>query len=270
MKIVQRGQAFPELVALMQRLLSPEGCPWDREQSLATLRSYLLEETYEVLEAIDGGDPLEHKKELGDLLFQVVFQAELRAAEGSFGIDDVVRAIVDKMVSRHPHVFGDAEAKDAAQVLAAWGRLKAEEDARRGRRRRTLDGVPETLPALLAAQRIGEKAAQVGFDWPDAKSVRDKIAEELVEIEDAVKTGDAAAIEAEVGDLLLAVSRYAAKLGVSPEDALRNTLRRFRRRFEHMEDSLEADGAVAQRTSPDEWARLWDGAKRTEAGLPKK
>lgn len=270
MAIVQRGTNFPELVAIMQRLLAPDGCPWDREQTFETLKGFLIEEAYEVLEAIDAGAPAEHCEELGDLLFQIVFQAELRAAEGHFGIEDVVAAVATKMRRRHPHVFGETKVKDSAEVLANWGKIKAAEHEGKGKPRRTLDGVPKDLPALLRAQRIGEKAAAVGFDWPDAKGVRLKIDEELAEIEAAVKSGDPAAVEHEVGDLLLAVSRYAAKLGVAPEDALRSALRRFQDRFEAMEDAVAAEGRELKDCSLDTLDRHWNRIKREAAALPKK
>jgi MazG family protein len=270
MGIVQRGEKFGSLVALMQRLLAPDGCPWDREQTLDSLKGYLIEEAYEVLEALDRNDVPEHCEELGDLLFQIVFQAELRAAEGKFGIDDVCEAIVTKMVRRHPHVFGDVKVSGSSEVLANWGRLKAAEHEEKGKRRRILDGVPLDLPALLRAQRLGEKAAAVGFDWPDAAGVREKIDEELREISEAVERGDAREIEHEVGDLLLAVSRYAAKLGVAPEDALRSALRRFTDRFEAVEDRVTATGAEVKDTPLEELDRLWNEVKRERASVPKK
>ena len=270
MAIVQRGANFGELVAIMQRLLAPDGCPWDREQTLGTLKGYLVEEAYEVLEAIDGDAPREHCEELGDLLFQIVFQAELRAREGHFGIDDVVRAIAGKMVHRHPHVFADATVKDSAEVLQNWSKLKEQEHEKKGVKRRILDGVPLELPALLRAQRIGEKAAAVGFDWPDAAGVREKIDEELGEIEEAVLRGDPGEIEHEVGDLLLAVSRYAAKLGVAPEDALRSALRRFQGRFEAIEDRVAAAGRQVKEVPLEELDAMWNDVKRSSKSVPKK
>ncbi len=267
MKIVQRGQSFGELVAIMQRLLAPDGCPWDREQTFDTLKGFLIEESYEVLEAIDNNDVPEHCEELGDLLFQIVFQAELRAQEGHFGIDDVVAAIARKMIRRHPHVFADAQVKDSTEVLANWGKIKAAEHVEKGKKRRILDGVPKQLPALLRAQRLGEKAAAVGFDWPDAKGVRDKIAEELREIDEAIAEGDPKQIEHEIGDLLLAVSRYAAKLGVAPEDALRSALSRFTHRFEAIEDRVEGSGRDVKDVPLDELDRYWNEAKKA---VPKK
>ncbi len=272
MTTTQRGSRFLDLVTLMDKLLEPPpaGCPWDREQTLQTLRSYLVEETYEVLEAIDADHPAEHCDELGDLLFQIVFQAALRQREGKFDIDDVAAAIHSKMVRRHPHVFADTKVKDAEEVLANWSVLKAQERDEQGKKkRRTLDGVPLALPALVRAQRLGEKAAAVGFDWPDVRGVRDKIEEELREIDSAVAAGNAAEVEAEVGDLLLAVSRYAAKLGVSPEDALRSATRKFQTRFEAVEDRVLAAGGDVKSTSLEELDRHWNEVKR-ETSVPKK
>jgi MazG family protein len=269
MAIAQRGDTFYQLVEIMQRLLAPDGCPWDREQTLQTLEPFLIEEAYEVLEAIDTHDVQEHCEELGDLLFQIVFQAELRAREGHFGIDDVIGAIAAKMTRRHPHVFGDAKVKDADEVLANWGKLKQAEHQEKGKKRRALDGVPVALPALLRAHRLGEKAAAVGFDWPDVAGVRDKVAEELREIDDAIAAGDPAQIEHEIGDLLLAVSRLSAKLGVAPEDALRSALRRFTSRFETMESEVLARGDEMAKTPLEELDRIWNQVKASER-VPKK
>ena len=169
------------------------------------------------------------------------------------------------MIRRHPHVFGDAKVKDSGEVLANWGKLKAEEHKEQGKKRRTLDGVPVALPALLRAQRIGEKAAAVGFDWPDIAGVRDKVNEELREIDEAVTSGDRAQIEHEVGDLLLAASRLSAKLGVAPEDALRSALRRFQGRFEAMEDQVVAAGGTVDKTPLEELDRIWNLVKKSEA-----
>jgi nucleoside triphosphate diphosphatase len=272
MAIAQRGDSFHQLVEIMQRLLAPDGCPWDREQTLQTLEPFLIEEAYEVLEAIDGDDPKEHCEELGDLLFQIVFQAELQAQLGHFGIDDVVGAIASKMIRRHPHVFADTQVENSAQVLANWGKIKEVEHQQKGKVRRTLDGVPLALPALLRAQRLGEKAAAVGFDWPDVAGVRAKVDEELREIDEAITEGDQAHIEHELGDLLLAVSRLSAKLGVAPEDALRGALRRFTTRFESVESEVLAGGGEVAQTPLEELDRLWNLAKAAERdqGLPKK
>ncbi|HZU84111.1 MAG TPA: nucleoside triphosphate pyrophosphohydrolase, partial [Polyangiaceae bacterium] len=209
MSIHQTGRNFPELVAIMQKLLAPDGCPWDREQTLETLKPYLVEEMYEVLEALDAGDVEGHREELGDLLFQIVFQAELRALDGKFGIEDVVAAIASKLVRRHPHVFADVKVSGSSEVLENWGRLKEAERKAAGKVRKTLDGVPRALPALLQAQRVGEKAAEVGFDWPDVAGVREKVDEELRELDEAVAQGDVDAIEAELGDVFFALVNLA-------------------------------------------------------------
>jgi MazG family protein len=263
----QTGSTLPQLVELMDRLLAEDGCPWDREQSLESLRPYLIEEAHEVLEAIDAKDPRGHCDELGDLLFQIVFQAALRAREGRFGIDDVVGAIERKMTFRHPHVFGEDKVKDSAEVLENWDKLKAQERVARGETEKpkgALHGVPKGLPALLRAQRIGEKAAKVGFDWPDTTGVVDKIKEELREIDEAVKDGDPAHIEHEVGDLLLAVSRLSAKLGVAPEDALRAATARFERRFGVIEARLADAGRVPKDATLEEMDAIWNEAKAEE------
>jgi 23S rRNA (adenine2503-C2)-methyltransferase len=196
----QRGQSFPRLVELMQRLLADDGCPWDREQTFESLRRYVVEEAHEVVDAIDGGDRDELRTELGDLLLQVVFQAELGRAEGRFGPDDVVGAIVDKIVRRHPHVFADEKAETAKDVLESWEQLKAREKGAKG----LLGGIPRSMPALLRAQRIGEKVEKVGFDWPDTKGSRAKVAEEMGELDAAIASGDRAHIEEELGDALFA------------------------------------------------------------------
>jgi MazG family protein len=257
----QRGTTLPALVSIMERLLADDGCPWDREQTLQTLRPFLIEEAHEVLEAIDANDAAGHCEELGDLLFQIVFHAALRAREGAFGIDDVVASIANKMTFRHPHVFGDAKVKDAADVLVQWDVLKAQEKGK-APKKSALDGVPVGLPALLRAQRIGEKAAKVGFDWPDARGVMDKVQEELREIEEAVKSGDEEHVARECGDLLLAASRLAAKLGVAPEDALREATTRFSRRFGAVEDELARRGRTPKESNLDEMDRIWNEVKQ--------
>lgn len=227
----QDGATLVRLVAVMRRLLDPDGCPWDREQSFDTLRKYALEEACEVIDAIESGDRAALREELGDLLLQVVFQAELARREASFGIDDVVAGIVEKLVHRHPHVFGHLEARDADEVLRNWEKLKAQEKGRRG----ILAGVPRSMPALTRAQRIGEKVARVGFDWPDARGSRDKVAEELGELDAAVARGDANAIEEEMGDVLFALVNLSRHLRVDAEGALRRTIDKFSARFAHVE-----------------------------------
>jgi tetrapyrrole methylase family protein/MazG family protein len=256
----QTGAEVSRLCGLMQRLLAPDGCPWDREQTLQTLVPYLVEETYEVVDALASGSVDDHREELGDLLLQIVFQSELRFAEGAFGIDDVARGIVTKLVRRHPHVFGEVVAKDSDAVLANWAKLKATEKAEKGKLG-ALDGIPKSAPALLRATRGGEKASAVGFDWPDATGPRAKIAEELAELDAAVAAGDHVEIEKELGDVLLATANLARKLGVDAEGALRGSTDRFAARFAHIEAALRAQGRAISDASPEEQDRLWDAAK---------
>jgi tetrapyrrole methylase family protein/MazG family protein/ATP diphosphatase len=227
----QDGGTLPRLVAVMQRLLAPDGCPWDREQSFESLRRYVLEEACEVIDAIDGGDRKAIREELGDLLLQVVFQAELGRREGAFAIDDVVSGIVEKLVHRHPHVFGDMKAEDADEVLRNWEKLKAVEKKGRG----ILGGVPRSLPALTRAQRVGEKVSRVGFDWENPEGSRAKVSEELAELDAAVATKDKKAIEEELGDVLFALVNLARHVDVDAEGALRRTIDKFSRRFSHVE-----------------------------------
>ncbi|CAN5686856.1 nucleoside triphosphate pyrophosphohydrolase [soil metagenome] len=227
----QDGKTIARLVAVMQRLLAEDGCPWDREQTLLTLRKYVLEEACEVIDAIDSGDRAALREELGDLLLQIVFQAELARREHAFAIDDVVESIVHKLVSRHPHVFGDATAADADAVLRNWEKLKAKEKGERG----VLGGVPRSLPGLTRAQRVGEKVSRVGFDWEAARGSRAKVHEELGELERAIDAGDDAAIEEELGDTLFAIVNLARHTRVDAEGALRGTTDKFIHRFAHVE-----------------------------------
>jgi tetrapyrrole methylase family protein/MazG family protein/ATP diphosphatase len=263
----QDGRTFPRIVELMQRLLAPDGCPWDREQTLSTLRKYVLEEACEVIDAIDRGDRRELRDELGDLLLQVVFQAELARAEGAFGPDDVVAGICDKLVRRHPHVFADETADNAEQVLRNWERIKATEKSDKADRG-VLGGVPRSLPALTRAQRIGEKVSRVGFDWPDARGSRAKVTEELGELDEAIASGDGDRIEAELGDVLFALVNLARHVHVDAEGALRRTIDKFSRRFDHVEARVkQAHGGWPTRESDDrltleELDGYWDEAKR--------
>jgi tetrapyrrole methylase family protein / MazG family protein len=256
----QTGAEVAQLVGLMQRLLAPNGCPWDREQTLATLVPYLVEETYEVVDAIAEGTVADHREELGDLLLQIVFQSELRFSEGAFGIDDVARGIVAKLVHRHPHVFGDTVAKDADAVLSNWAKLKAKEKAKKGKHG-ALDGIPRSAPALLRATRAGEKAGAVGFDFANAEQPRAKVDEELRELDEARRRGDRAEMERELGDVLFAVTNLGRKLGLDPEQALRDATDRFAQRFRHLEQALDAEGRAVADASPEEQERLWQAAK---------
>jgi len=255
-----KGASVADLTAVMDRLLAPDGCPWDREQTLDTLAPYLVEETFEVLEAIDSRSPAAHCEELGDLLLQIVFQAALQARAGNFDIDDVSRGIVDKMVRRHPHVFARADlgdAMDAASVHEQWHRIKADEKGPS----RVLAGVPQAMPALARAQKLSAKAARVGFDWPDVAGCRAKVEEELDEIEEATRLGDASEIEGELGDLLFAVVSLARKLDVDAESALRRASRKFEERFARVEDRLAAIGKRPEQSTLQEMDALWNEIK---------
>jgi MazG family protein len=274
--------AVDRLVAIMARLRGPDGCPWDREQTLASLRPYVLEETYEVLEAIDSGDPEAHREELGDLLLQIVFQARLAEEEGAFDLAGVADAISEKLLSRHPHVFGpgatSADARpdpsadavrDADGVLRQWAALKKKENEAKGRGKSVLEGVPRELPALARAERLTEKASRIGFDWPDASGARAKVAEELGELDEAMASGDRARMEDELGDTLFALANLARKLGIPPEEALRGTLARFISRFEHVEDGLARRGVPHGAATLEEMDLLWEEAKALSRQTPK-
>lgn len=264
-----RGHRLPALVEIMHRLLAPGGCPWDREQTLETLMPFLVEETYEVIEAVETGSPAEHCEELGDLLMQIVFQAALRQAEGAFDIDDVIGGIGEKLVRRHPHVFADSDVTTSAEVLAQWEEIKAEEKRARDETAgppRTLAGVPAAMPALTRAQKLSSRAARIGFDWPDSRGCMDKVREELAEIEEAVELGDPERIEAEVGDLLFAAVSLARKLDCDAESALRQANRRFEERFHHVEDGLHARGRSPKESSLEEMDALWREAKAKARG----
>jgi MazG family protein len=256
----QTGAGVSQLVGLMQRLLAPDGCPWDREQTLETLVPYLVEETYEVIDALAEGTVDDHREELGDLLLQIVFQSELRFAEGKFGIDDVALGIVTKLVRRHPHVFGDLKVTGSGEVLSNWAKIKAEEKSAKGKNS-ALDGIPRSAPALIRAFRTGEKASAVGFDWPDAHGSRAKVTEELGELDAAWASGDRAEMTHELGDLLFAISNLARKLGIDAESALRQATDRFARRFEHMEATARRENRPIGARSLDEMNALWDAAK---------
>jgi tetrapyrrole methylase family protein/MazG family protein/ATP diphosphatase len=266
------GSSFTRLVAIMDRLLAPDGCPWDREQTLDTLRPYLVEETYEVLDALERGTAADHCEELGDLLMQIVFQSALRRAEGAFAVDDVIASISDKLVRRHPHVFGDAEGVHTAdQVLVQWDRIKAQEkqekqdkEAAADAPARVLDGIPRALPALARAQQIGRKVAKVGFDWPGYEGSLAKVREEVDEVDEAAVAKDAEAAHREIGDLLFAAVNLARHLQVDAEMALQDASARFSRRFAFVEDRLAEAGKRPADSDLTEMDRLWDDAKRAE------
>jgi MazG family protein len=248
----------------MARLRAPGGCPWDREQTFDTIKPYTLEETYEVLEAIDNRDWDELTGELGDLLLQVLFYSEMAQEEKHFSIDDVLDRLSNKLINRHPHVFGDVEAKDAEQVLVNWEKLKSEE--RKAEQKSVLSGVPQSLPALLKASRLTEKAARVGFDWRRTDEVFDKLHEEIAELREAIDSGDKSHVHEELGDLLFTIANIARKLEVNAEEALQSTNRKFSRRFESMERKVHDSGRNIDQLSLEEMDALWDEAKAAERG----
>ncbi len=253
---------FADLVAILHRLRSPGGCPWDAEQTHATLRPYLIEEAYEVLEAIDDGDDRELRDELGDLLLQVVFHGELAAERGAFSIRDVTEAICAKLIRRHPHVFADVTVSSSAEVERNWSDIKRAERRDRGHEHASaIDGVPRALPALVRAHRVGEKAASVGFDWTKADEVRLKVVEELAEAEAAAASGDPEALEDEIGDLLLAIASWARLSGLHAEHALERAVAKFSTRFRTMELDLRAEGRELADCTPEELDASWNAIK---------
>ncbi len=288
------GKAFESLVALQARLRAPNGCPWDREQTHDSLRKYLVEETYEVLDALDSGDPRKFADELGDLLLQVVFHAELAAEAGKFDIADVIEHIYTKMVRRHPHVFGSVRADTSAEVLKNWEQIKSEErktDARntgkndappaaKAATASILDAVPRSLPALLEAHQLTRRAANVGFDWPDVNGIFEKLTEEAAELKQLLPPGASgspgakslqrAEIEEEVGDLLFVGVNLARFLGFDAEIALKKANRKFAGRFREMERIAASRGQALSGLSADELDSLWnevkDGNARKTAG----
>ena len=255
-------RSFEDLVQLMTTLRGPNGCPWDRKQTLPDLKPYVIEEAYEVVDAIDRDDRQALLEEIGDFLLEAVFIAEITREEGSFDVYDSITAIHDKLVRRHPHVFADVEAKDAEAVLVNWEKLKSEE--RKAENKSVLSGVPRSMPALLKASRLTEKAGRVGFDWRRTDDVFDKLDEEIGELREAVASGDADEIHDEIGDLLFTIANIARKTGVNPEEALQSTNRKFMRRFESMESSVHGRGQNLDQLSLEEMDALWDEAKAAE------
>ena len=255
-----------ELLAIMCRLRDPDGgCPWDLEQDFATIAPYTIEEAYEVASAIEANDHAALKDELGDLLLQVVFHAQMAAEANLFGFEDVVRAICDKMVRRHPHVFAAGGAKTPEAVGVAWDEIKRRERAEKpAGGNGLLDDVPRALPALMRAVKLQNRAAQVGFDWPSAVNVTDKIAEETRELAEAAASGEPAKVAEEFGDLLFAMANLARHLKFDPEDALRAANAKFVRRFKAIEAGLAAQGRKPEDASLDEMEALWQEAKRAE------
>lgn len=258
-----------KLTRLMERLRGPGGCPWDREQTLPSLVPFIIEEAYEVVSAIDSGSFEHVKDELGDLLFQIIFVSQIAKEAGQFDLSDVIDRSYEKMVRRHPHVFGDKEAGTSEEVLRQWAEIKKGEKKPEGARTGYLSGVPEVLPALLRAHKISEKAARAGFDWKDVDGVLKKFDEELKEFMEALRERDAAGMEEELGDLLFTVVNIGRFIEVNPEDALRKTIGKFITRFHHVEREITRRGQDLSSTPLEEMERLWGEAKVKEKN-PKK
>jgi len=271
------SSSFEALMQLMAKLRAPDGCPWDRKQTHESLKPYLVEEAYEVLEAIDHGDPGRLREELGDLLLQIVFHAQIAGEHERFSMEDVMHSLSEKLIRRHPHVFGGPEqkgqAKTADDVKITWEQIKRDERERSGRGESALDGVPKTLPALLRAFQVQARAARVGFDWSELRPVLQKLEEELHELQEVLQardTGDAAApskdaLQAELGDVLFTVVNLARHLTINPEEALRGTVNRFIDRFHYVESRAAADGRRLEDMSLEQMDALWEEAKRRPA-----
>jgi MazG family protein len=258
------GDKFERLVSIMARLRAPGGCPWDREQTFDTIKPFLLEETYEVMDAIDARDWPELSEELGDLLLQFVFFAEMAAEAGHFTVGDPIDAINAKLIRRHPHVFADETAETEGDVRKRWSEIKAEEKKEKGvAPAGLLDSVPRSVPALVEAQQIASRAAGAGFDWPNIHEVFAKLDEERKELEAELQDGPHERLEDEIGDLLFVLVNIARFVKVDPEQALRRTNAKFRKRFAHVEQGLAARGTQLKEASIDEMEELWQEAKRT-------
>jgi MazG family protein len=259
----EAGERFSKLVKLMAQLRGPGGCPWDRKQTFDSIKPYTLEETYEVMDAIDARDWPGLREELGDFLLQAVFYGEMAAEEGLFTIADSLQAINEKLVRRHPHVFGEASAETPEDVKQRWEEIKKQEKAGTVQKG-VLDSVPRSLPALVEAEKINIKAAGVGFEWPAIDGVVEKLQEEAAELAKARAGGNVIEVEHEIGDLLFTIVNLARFLKVDPEQALRKANARFRRRFAYIESEVQAGGAVLQETPLDRMEELWQEAKRKE------
>lgn len=265
------GQRFDRAVAIMARLRGPGGCPWDREQTFDSIKPYTIEETYEVLEAIDNRDWKELPAELGDLLLQVLFYSQMAHEQETFSIDDVLDRLCEKLVTRHPHVFGDVKAESSSDVLRNWEAIKAQEKEGSRESESLLAGVSPAMPALLEAQKLTSKAASVGFDWPDIEGIFEKLQEEVQEVKQELKNSsdDKSSagrtpdhLEEEVGDLFFVLVNLARRLSLHPESALKKANRKFRRRFQWMEEQLRLSGRTPEKASLEEMDSLWHEAKR--------
>lgn len=258
--------AFADLVRVVARLREPGGCPWDREQTHESLSPYVIEEAHEVAEAIASGDPARLAEELGDLLLQVMLHARVAEEAGRFDVHEVARGLSEKLIRRHPHVFGDAVADTAAEVTQRWERIKQAEKREKGETAGVLDGVPKALPALLKAQRLTEKAGKFGFDWPDAEAVLEKLREELGELEADVRAARLDSAREEFGDVLFVLANMARHLGIDAEASLQAANSKFARRFAHVEARLRERGLSPAEAGLPEMDAYWEEAKRLERG----
>jgi MazG family protein len=255
--------SIERLLEIMRKLRAPDGCPWDREQTLESLKGNLIEETYEVIDAIESGDRNELCGELGDLLLQVVFQSQLCAEAGEFTFNDVVNGIADKLVRRHPHVFGDVQAATSGQVLRNWEQIKKTEKAN-GTPRSLVEGIPRHLPALAKAHLVQKRVARAGFDWEQLTGVTDKLDEELREVKEALACGDTIAAREELGDLLFSAVNLSRWLGHEPEEVLNENVGKFMRRFRALEELLRAEGRELEGCTPAELEAVWQDVKLAE------
>jgi tetrapyrrole methylase family protein/MazG family protein len=254
---------FERLVEIMDRLRGEDGCPWDREQTRETLKTYLIEEAYELLEALDADDPGLIREELGDLLFQLIFHARIASEKGEFDIWDVIDGITEKMVARHPHVFGDTEVQDSREVIQRWEELKKKEGKMKDS---LLEGIPEALPSLLRAHRVQERVSRVGFDWEDIEGALEKVEEEFEEFRDALRKSERQQIEEELGDLFFSLVNLSRFVGINPEEALRKTVTKFARRFRYIEKKAEESSRSLSEMSLEEMEKIWQEAKGREGG----
>lgn len=262
--VMSKFSEIERFIEIVARLRAPGGCPWDLEQTHASLKPYLLEETHEVLDAIDEEDPEHLKEELGDLLLQIVLHAQVAADDGKFTIEDVAREVAEKMIRRHPHVFGNTEAKDASAVVKNWDEIKIKEKQTQNKPKAEsiLDEVPRALPALFEAQKISKKAAKLGFDWDKPADIFDKIEEEILEIKAELKANAKDELELEFGDLLFAVANLCRAHDINPELALKKSSQKFRTRFAQMEAHLNEHNQNPKDLSLEQWNQLWNNAKK--------
>jgi tetrapyrrole methylase family protein/MazG family protein len=258
MAMKQREKDFKRLVSIMENLRSSHGCPWDREQTMESLKTYLIEEVYEIMEAIEENDPEALREELGDLLFHILFLSRIAEEQGAFDIWDVIDRISKKMVTRHPHVFGEKKVSSSSEVEVNWSDLKEKE---KSNRRSILDGIPKHLPALLRAHRITERAGRVGFDWEKTDDIFEKLDEEIGELNQALSQGHRQKIEDELGDVVFVLVNVARLVGINPEEALRKTTDKFIRRFHYIEKTLERSKKSLKEASLEEMDRLWEQSK---------